>query len=268
MTSEVERVIIDEVEAYERAQAFLQTAELPHLAANLVLYQETVPLFEAFGIEKEIERALQRKVWLKSGGYIIIDHTEALVAIDVNTGRFVGKSDPAATMLTTNLEAVHEIVRQLRLRNIGGLVIIDFIDMDTDEHKQLVFQALEEALRYDRARTKILQMSEFGLVEMTRKRVRASLDQVLCEPCNYCHGTGRMESTAAVCSKVLRELQRVMRVTPYTKKVMLNVHPTVAAMLYNEARAHVAALEHTWHITLAIQGDNDMPHGHFEVLSL
>src|SRR5262249_22853945 len=154
LAPEVERVIIDDVEAYERARAFLQAADLPHLAASLVLYQETVPLFEAFGIEKEVERALQRKVWLKSGGYITIDHTEALVAIDVNTGRFVGKSDPATTILTTNLEAVHEIVRQLRLRNIGGLVIIDFIDMDTDEHKQLVFQTLEEVLRYDRARTK------------------------------------------------------------------------------------------------------------------
>src|SRR5207244_9093024 len=116
-TQEVERFIVDAVAPYDRALSFLQAADLPHLAANLVLYQETVPLFEAFGIEKEIERALQRKVWLKSGGYIIIDHTEALVAIDVNTGRFVGKSDPAATMLTTNLEAVQGIVRQLRLRN-------------------------------------------------------------------------------------------------------------------------------------------------------
>jgi len=267
-TAHVERVIIDDVQAYARAQAFLRAAELSHLVANLVLYEDATPLFEAFGIEREIERALQRKVWLKSGGYIVIDHTEALVAIDVNTGRFVGKSDPAATILTTNLEAVQEIVRQLRLRNLGGLVIIDFIDMDTDEHRQLVFQALEEALRYDRARTKILQISEFGLVEMTRKRVRASLDQVLCEPCSYCHGTGRMESVATVCAKVLRELQRVLRATPYTKKVMVNVHPTVAAMLYNEERAHVAALEQTWHMTLAIQGDNDMPHGHFEVLSL
>jgi ribonuclease G len=268
LTVEVERVIIDDAQAYARAQAFLQAAELSHLATNLVLYEDTTPLFEAFGIEREIERALQHKVWLKSGGSIVIDHTEALVAIDVNTGRFVGKSDPAATMLTTNLEAVQEIIRQLRLRNLGGLVVIDFIDMDMDEHRQLVFQALEEALRYDRARTKILQMSEFGLVEMTRKRVRASLDQVLCEPCSYCRGTGRMESATTVCSKVLREIQRVMRVTPYTKKVMVNVRPTVAAMLYNEERVHVAALEQTWHITLAIQGDNDMPHGHFEVLSL
>ena len=267
-TAEVERVIIDDLQAYERAWEFVHSTAFPPLAAHLVLYQETIPLFEAFGIEKEIERALQRKVWLKSGGYIIIDHTEALVAIDVNTGRFVGKSDPAATILTTNLEAVHEIVRQLRLRNLGGLVIIDFIDMDTDEHRQLVFQTLEEALRYDRARTKILQISEFGLVEMTRKRVRASLEQVLCEPCSYCHGTGRMASAATVGSKVLREIQRVMRVTPHTKKVMVNVHPTVASRLYNEERAHVAALEHAFHITLAIQGDNDMPHGYFEVLSL
>ena len=268
LTAEVGQVIIDAPQAYERARAFVQSMDLPQLADNLVLYQDPVPLFEAFGIEREIERALQSKVWLKSGGHITIDHTEALVAIDVNTGRFVGKRDPASTILTTNLEAVAEIVRQLRLRNLGGLVIIDFIDMDTDEHQQSVFQALEDALRHDRARTKILQMSEFGLVEMTRQRVRASLEQVLCEPCSYCHGTGRMVSSATVCSKVLREIQRVMRVTPYTKKVMVNVHPTVASRLYNEERAHVAALEHACHITLTIQGDNDMPHGHFEVLSL
>lgn len=268
LSAEVERVIIDDPQAYERARAFMQSAAFLPLTANLVLYQDSVPLFEAFGVEKEIERALQRKVWLKSGGYIIIDHTEALVAIDVNTGRYVGKSDPAATILTTNLEAVHEIVRQLRLRNIGGLVIIDFIDMDTEEHKQRVFRALEEALQHDRARTKILQISEFGLVEMTRKRVRASLEQVLCEPCSYCHGTGRMESVATVCSKVLREIQRVMRMTPHTKKVMVHVHPAVAAMLYNEESAHVAALEQTLHMTLAIQGDNEIPYGHFEVLSL
>jgi len=268
LTAEVGQVIIDEPQAYERARAFVQSTAFPQLVANLVLYQDPAPLFEACGIEREIERALQRKVWLKSGGYITIDHTEALVAIDVNTGRFVGKGDPAATILTTNLEAVSETVRQLRLRNIGGLVIIDFIDMDTDEHRQRVFQALEDALRHDRARTRILQMSEFGLVEMTRQRVRASLDQVLCEPCSYCHGTGRMASAATVCSKVLREIQRVMRVTPYTKKVMVNVHPTVVSRLYNEERAHVAALEQAFHITLTIQGDNDMPHGHFEVLSL
>jgi len=268
LTAEVGQVIIDQPHAYERARDFVQSTAFPQLAANLVLYQDATPLFEAFGIEREIERALQRKVWLKSGGYITIDHTEALVAIDVNTGRFVGKSDPATTILTTNLEAVPEIVRQLRLRNIGGLVIMDFIDMDTDDHKQRVFQALEEALRHDRAHTRILQMSEFGLVEMTRQRVRASLDQMLCEPCSACHGTGRMASAATVCSKILRELQRVMRVTPHTKKVMVNVHPAVVSRLYNEERAHVAVLEHAFHITLTIQGDNDMPHGHFEVLSL
>jgi len=268
LTADVARVIFDEAETYARAQAFLEAAALPQLTASLALYQDATPLFEAFGIDREIERALQRKVWLKSGGYIVIDHTEALAAIDVNTGRFVGKSDPATTMLTTNLEAVQEIVRQLRLRNIGGLVIIDFIDMDTNEHRQCVFQALEEALRDDRARTRILPMSEFGLVEMTRKRVRASLDQMLCEPCSACHGAGRVESVATVCAKVLREIQRVMRVTPATKKVMVNVHPMVASMLYNEERAQVALLEQRWHMMLAIQGDNDMPQGHFEVLSL
>ena len=268
LTAEVRQVIIDAPQAYERARTFVQSMAVPQMAANLVFYHDPVPLFEAFGIEREIERALQRKVWLKSGSHITIDYTEALVAIDVNTGRFVGTRDPASTILTTNLEAVAEIVRQLRLRNLGGLVVIDFIDMDTDDHKQRVFQALEDALRHDRARTRILPMSVFGLVEMTRQRVRASLDQVLCEPCNYCHGTGRTEASATVCSKVLREIQRVMRVTPHTKKVMVNVHHSVASRLYNEERAHVAALEQAGQITLTIQGDHDMPPGHFEVLSL
>jgi len=268
LTAEVEQVIIDEQQTYERARAFVQSTALPQLTAHFVLYQDTTPLFEALGIEREIERAVQRKVWLKSGGYITIDSTEALVAIDVNTGRFVGTSDPAATILTTNLEAVHEIARQLRLRNIGGLIIIDFIDMDTEEHKQLVCQTLEEVLRYDRARTKITPMSEFGLIEMTRERLRASLDQVLCDPCSACQGTGRMVSAAALCAKVLREIQRVLRLTQDTKKVLVNVHPAVASMLYNEERTHVTALEHAYQVTLAIQGEPHMPHGHFEVLSL
>ena len=145
-------------------------------------------------------------------------------------------------MLTTNLEAVQKIVRQLRLRNIGGLVIIDFIDMDTEEHRHMVFDALEEALRYDRARTKILQISEFGLVEMTRKRVRASLEQMLCEPCSHCRGTGRVPSVTTVSWKVLREIQRALRVTPSSKKVMVNTPPAVAALLCNEEKAQVAAL--------------------------
>src|SRR5207247_3590545 len=191
VSPEIDEFVVDSAEVYDKCLGYVR-ALVPALAERVRLYTERAPVFDHYGIEKDIEKALRRRVWLKSGGYIVIDHTEALVAIDVNTGRFVGKSDPAATILTTNLEAVQEIVRQLRLRNLGGLVIIDFIDMDTDEHRQLVFQALEEALRYDRARTKILQISEFGLVEMTRKRVRASLDQVLGEPCSYCQGTGRI----------------------------------------------------------------------------
>lgn len=268
LSAEVERVVIDDKTTYDQARAFLEAAALPELAASLVLYHDPEPVFEAFHVEKGLERALQRKVWLKSGGYIVIDHTEALVAIDVNTGRFVGKSDPASTMLTTNLEAVQEVVRQLRLRNIGGLVVIDFIDMDCEEHRQEVLAALEEALRTDRARTKVLPVSEFGLVEMTRKRVRASLEQMLCEPCSHCRGTGRVEALATVCGKIVREIQHVMRVTPGTRKVMVNVHPSVAALLYNEEKAQVTALEQTWQMTLAIQGDNDIPHGQFEVLAL
>lgn len=268
LTADVERVIIDDADTFERARTFMQATAWPHLVSHLVLYQELTPLFEAFGVEREIERALQRKIWLKSGGYIIIEHTEALVAIDVNTGRFVGTHDPEATMLATNLEAVDEIVRQLRLRNIGGLVVIDFIDMEVEEHQQRVLQALENAVQGDRAHTKILALSAFGVVEMTRKRVRASLEQMLCEPCAVCHGTGRAESTATLCGRVIRELQRVMQVTPRTKKVMVTVPPAVAAMLYNEERVHIAALEERYQVALAIQSDNEMPHRHFEVLSL
>ncbi|MGE3538226.1 MAG: ribonuclease E/G [Candidatus Tectimicrobiota bacterium] len=268
LTADVERVILDDPDTFERARTFMQATAWPHLVSHLVLYQALTPLFEAFGVEREIERALQRKIWLKSGGYIIIEHTEALVAIDVNTGRFVGTHDPEATMLTTNLEAVDEIVRQLRLRNIGGLVVIDFIDMEIEEHQQRVLQALEQAVQGDRAHTKVLALSAFGVVEMTRKRVRASLEQMLCEPCHVCHGTGRVESTATLCGKVLREIQRVMQVTPHTKKVMVTVPPVVAAMLYNEEKVHIGAVEERYQVTLTIHSENDLPQGHFEVLAL
>lgn len=205
-THDVQRLVIDSRSAYEKCVEFCSNY-LPHLADKIELYEDQ-PLFDHYGIEVEINRALDRKTWLKSGGYIAIDQTEALVAIDVNTGKFVGHSDPEETILTTNLEAVKEIVYQLRLRNIGGIIIVDFIDMVKEESKEMVWNALNQA-ESDRSRTKILKISEIGLVEMTRKRVRESLVQNLCEPCSYCEGEGYIKSPSTTCSEIIRAIQKI-----------------------------------------------------------
>jgi ribonuclease G len=265
LTEDVERCLIDHPETYTRAQEFVR-AYFPHRTAQIILYQDTRPIFEAFDIERQIEHALRPKIWLKSGGYITIDQTEALVAIDVNTGRFVGVHDPAETILTTNLEAVDEVVRQVRLRNLGGLIIIDFIDMADAAHRCQVVQALETRLQQDRARTKVLSISDFGLIEMTRQRTRASLSHVLCEPCHYCGGVGVIETAATVCSKIFREIQRVALAVPYTKKVMVNVHPVVADWLHHEERTYVSELEQNLRISLTIKADDHLRQGQFDVL--
>ena len=167
----------------------------------------TPPIFEATGIERDIDKALRRRVWLKSGGYIVIDHTEALVAIDVNTGKYVGKRDLEETILKINLEAVTEVVRQIRLRDLGGIIIIDFIDMERAEHRDQVFKALKRALADDKARTNVLEISELGLVEMTRKRVRQSLQSLFCAPCPTCKGSGVVKSDATLAAEIFRKIQ-------------------------------------------------------------
>ncbi len=171
---------------------------MPQLADRVKQWDKDQPIFEATGIEREIEKALRRRVWLKSGGYIVIDHTEALVAIDVNTGKYVGKRDFEETVLKINLEAATEVVRQIRLRDLGGIIIIDFIDMERAEHRDQVFKALTRALADDKARTNVLEISELGLVEMTRKRVRQSLQSLFCAPCPTCKGSGVVKSDATL----------------------------------------------------------------------
>jgi ribonuclease G len=239
---------------------------LPHLAAKVRQHLEATPIFDAFDIERQIEQALQPQIRLKSGGSITIDHTEALVAIDVNTGRYVGDHDPAATILTTNLEAVDEVVRQLRLRNIGGLIIIDFIDMDHMAHKAMVVQRLEERLQSDRARTKVLSISDLGLVEMTRQRLRASLNDSLCEPCPCCDGTGVIETATTVCAKIFREIHRRTLTRPSTEHITVHVHPTVADRLHQEERIYVAELAHNLRIRLTFQSDSSLRHNQFTIL--
>jgi ribonuclease G len=188
------------------------------------------------------------------------------VAIDVNTGQYTGNHDPDETILTTNLEAIEEVTRQLRLRNLGGLIVIDFIDMEHPDHQAQVMQRLEACLQSDRARTKVLHISEFGLVEMTRQRVRASLSHLLQEPCSCCGGTGVVETTATVCAKIFRELQRVTRVVPQAEAVTLHVHPAVANRLHNEEKIYVSELQEHLRIRLTIKANDSLRQGQFNIL--
>jgi ribonuclease G len=266
-TSEVDALIIESVQDYETCLDFVRSY-LPHLQPKIQLYQGKEPLFEAYGLELEIERALGRKIWLKSGGYIVIDQTEALVAVDVNTGRFVGKRNPEETILQTNLEAIKEIVYQLRLRNIGGIIIIDFIDMEREESREKVYNALLNALRSDRSRTRISKISELGLVEMTRKRVRESLGRVICRPCPYCDGSGTIKSAATICYEILREIRRAAATSQKRRKVQVRLHPIVADLLLEEESGFLEALEQEFQKQIIVKGDYDLHEEQYEVMLL
>ena len=259
LTEDVDRILVDTQEEYDKTIRFLGTFMPKHKYA-VEYYDGEEPIFDAFGLEVEIARALGRKVWLKSGGYIIIEQTEALAAIDVNTGRFVGKHNLEDTILKTNLEAVKEIAFQLRLRNIGGLIIIDFIDMEKELHREKVHSALEDALKNDKSKTNILKISELGLVEMTRKRVRESIGRTLCEPCPYCEGKGYVKSRTSVVYEIFRELQREIRDLP-GYHVTLLVHPDVAALLTDEERHGIEELERRFEKQISI---NARPTFHVE----
>ena len=200
---------IDNEEHYESVLRFVERFQ-PALVPKVKLYTREAPIFDAFGVTAELEKALRPKVWLKSGGYIVINQTEALVAIDVNTGKYVGKSNRLEdTIVKTNTEAIKEIVRQMRLRDLGGIIVIDFIDMDERKNRQKVMQALEEAMRADRAPYKILQFNDFGLVAITRKRVKQSLERTLCSPCPHCEGAGYVKSVQTVVSEILTEARKM-----------------------------------------------------------
>lgn len=219
-------VIIDSSKDYGRVLSYVKEF-MPHLHHIIELYQGEMPIFEKFYIEEALNKALQPRVWLKSGGYIIIEATSALVTIDVNTGHFVGESSLEETTLKTNLEAVQEIAHQLRLRDLGGIIIIDFIDMQKEQNRQKVLTALEEALKKDRSKTQILQMSKLGLVEMTRKRKREDLIHYLCEPCFYCQGRGFLKSKRTIFYEILKELEKVALRT-ISSKLAVKVHPDLA----------------------------------------
>src|SRR6185369_5385582 len=217
------------------------------------LYDLVEPIFERYGIESQIAKALERKVWLKSGGYIVIDHTEALTAIDVNTGRFVGKTDHHETALRTNLEAARVIVDQVRLRNIGGLIVIDFIDMERAEDRKAVMSAFIDALKTDKARANVTGFSELGLVEMTRQRTRESLARRLCEPCPTCNQRGIVKGIATTAYEVLRRIRREATMNAPVQQVVVRLHPSVASFLAQYEPAAVRELEHELSTAIVLQ---------------
>ena len=240
-TDDVNELIIDSKALHERLLSFVMTFA-PKLKNRIIHYDSDTPLFEAYGIEVDINRSLEKKVWLRSGGYIIIETTEALTVVDVNTGRYVGKNDLSETIFKTNMEAVKEISYQLRLRNIGGIIIIDFIDMDNEQHREELYSAFQESTRKDKSRVNILKLSEFGLVQMTRKRSCESLSQMMCEPCLYCGGDGIIKSQRTICYEIFRKITRDAKRIKGSN-VTIKAHPMVADMLLTEEAHHVEFLE-------------------------
>lgn len=264
-TKEVDRLVIDSKSEYDQILNFIDTFN-PKLKHLVHLYEEPEPLFDAYGIEMELGRALGKKVWLKSGGYIVIEMTEALTSVDVNTGRYVGKRNLEETILKTNLEAVKEIAYQLRLRNIGGLVVIDFIDMEKKNDREKVFNALREALKRDKSKTNVLKMSELGLIEMTRKRTRENLNRIFREPCFYCEGEGWLKSRSSIGYQVLRQIEREAWESQ-RDSVVVRVHPDIAGILLDEERPALEELETRIGKRISVESRENIHIEQFEIYS-
>ncbi|MDP8983304.1 MAG: Rne/Rng family ribonuclease, partial [Acidobacteriota bacterium] len=264
VTESFKAVWVDSELAYESILSFIQRFQ-PALVSRVKLYTRAAPIFDAFNITAELEKALRPKVWLKSGGYIVINQTEALVAIDVNTGKYVGKSNRLEdTIVKTNTEAVKEIVRQVRLRDLGGIIVVDFIDMDERKNRQKVMQALEEAMRDDKAPNKILQFNDFGLVAITRKRVKQSLERALCSPCPYCEGAGYVKSVQTIVGDILQEAHKLAAAID-GKEVVLRVHPEVAKTLKSNQNRYLEELEEILHRPVLVRGDLTIHHEKFDL---
>ena len=266
-TEDVDRLVIDSKTHHKDIVAYLKSMA-PELVDRIKLYKESTPIFDAYDIESEIEKTLHRKVWLKKGGFIVIDHTEALVAIDVNTGRFTGAggSSQEDTIFQTNMEAVREIARQLRLRDIGGIIVIDFIDMEKESNRLKVVESLRNALKRDRSRTKALRVSELGLVEMTRQRVRPGLLQFFSDPCAHCHGTGKVLSLASMANKIDRVVRRVGAFMN-ERKIRLLVNPEVEAYCNDEARTRLSDLSKDLKMEIAFEVAPDFLRDELRVIS-
>lgn len=263
LDEDIEYLIMDSKHEHRKVLKFIRNFN-PELKRKVELYQDPIPLFDRFGVEAEINKALGKRVWLKSGGYLIIETTEALTSIDVNTGRFVGKKTLEETILKTNLEAAEELVRQLRLRNIGGIIIIDFIDMERESSKDQVYRYVENLVRDDKQRTTILKISNLGLVEMTRKRARTPIHRYLAESCPHCDGRGFQKSAITVAHQALRDMRREL---PHCDQDYLHVvvSPDVFSILTKEEHANVVALEKSFQKGIKLQSD---PNFHLEQVGI
>jgi ribonuclease G len=265
MSQDVERLVIDSAPEYEDVKEFVKTY-FPKLLDKIEFYEGSEPIFDAFGIELDISRALGRRVWLKSGGYIVIDQTEAMTVIDVNTGKFVGKEDLEDTILKTNLEAVKEIAYQIRLRNLGGIIIIDFIDMEKPENREKVFNAFTEAMAKDRAKNTISHISDLGLIQMTRKRVRESIGRILCETCPYCEGKGFVKSARTLCYEIFRKLKQIA--SQGVDKLIVTAHPAVAELLSDEERQGIEDIENQYNVKIIVTEDPNFHQENYEIARL
>jgi ribonuclease G len=263
-TSAVQEAWVDDEEAFEEILEFLEQSD-PTLVPRLKLFRKSTDLMSAFGLDRELEKALRPKVWLKSGGYLVVNQTEALVAIDINTGKYVGTKSLEETVFTLNLEAVREIARQLRLRDLGGIVVIDFIDMEEPSHRLELYQALETELEADSARTQLLPMSDIGLIQLTRKRTRPSLDRTLSRECPYCHGSGRIKALATICLEIRRDLLAAVT-TGLSDQLSLVVHPEVSHYLQGPFRELLRELDEV-HGVQVILRENPLQHQEqFEII--
>jgi ribonuclease G len=269
LTDDYSAIRIDNAMEHKRVVELIERI-MPSLAPKVKLYEKEFPIFEEYGVQAEIDRALRSKVWLKSGGSIVINQTEALVAIDVNTGRYVGKKTAGRledTILKTNLEAVKEIVRQIRLRDLGGIIVLDFIDMEEKKNRQKVFQTVEQELRKDRSPSKALQVSDFGLVIITRKRVKQSLERVLTEPCPYCAGSAVIKSTSTICYEILSEVKKISA-DLNGQSLVLRVNPDIARALRDEERAVFKDLKQSLGRDIALRPDAQLHHEQFDLMAI
>ncbi len=263
---EVERIRIDSKEKFTEIERFV-SEYVPEVVGRAEYYAGERPIFDLFAVEDEIQKALERKVQLKSGGYIIIDQTEAMTTIDVNTGAFVGRRNLEETIFKTNLEAATTLARQLRLRNLGGIIIIDFIDMDEEDHQRQVLRTLERALEKDHAKTKVTGVSDLGLVEMTRKRSRESLGQLLCEPCAVCQGRGTVKTAETVCYEIFRDILREARAYG-TDTYMVLAAQSVVDRLLDEESSNLADLEHFIEKSIRVQVESQYSQEQFDIVLL
>jgi ribonuclease G len=269
LTEEFSAIRIDNATEHRRVLELIERI-MPSLAPKVRLFEKEYPIFEEYGVQAEIDRALRSKVWLKSGGSIVINQTEALVAIDVNTGRYVGKKTAGRledTILKTNLEAVKEIVRQIRLRDLGGIIVLDFIDMEEKKNRQKVFQTVEQELRKDRAPSKAIQVSDFGLVIITRKRVKQSLERVLTDPCPYCAGSSVIKSSSTICYEILAEVKKISA-DLNGQSLILRVNPDIARALRDEERAVFRDLKQSLGREISVKPDVQLHHEQFDLMAV